>query len=171
MDTPSYGSNRDRETARRTTPPGPGTTPLPSDPAGHAIAAAEEVVCAAWVQVLIECRDRAEAAAKAASVRCDDARRTLATALVERAPAAIASAHAGLEQALATARSTSRACDRANAGIALELDLLAPKTGANRADADIGRQAGTMRHADVSAEAPRRPSPAKHLWVFRRITP
>jgi hypothetical protein len=93
--------------------------------ADHAVATAEEVVCDTWVQMLIEYRDQAEAAIKAASTRCDDARRTLATALIGRAPAAIASAHADLEQALATARSTSRACERARAGIALELDLLA----------------------------------------------
>jgi hypothetical protein len=125
MDNSSCGSHRDRETARRTTPPTPATTSSPSDLADHAVAAAEEVVCDAWVQMLVECRDQAEATMKAASVRCDDARRTLATALVERAPAGIASAHADLEQALATARSTSRACEQARAGIALELDLLA----------------------------------------------
>lgn len=105
MDTPSCGSH----------PPGPATSPSPSDLADHAVAAAGEVVCGTWVQVLIECQNQAEAAMKAASVRCGDA---------ERDPAAIASAHVGLEQALATARSTSHAREWARAGIALELARL-----------------------------------------------
>jgi hypothetical protein len=103
MDTSSYGSHRDHRLRTWLITPWP--PPRKS--------------CDTWVQMLIEYRDQAEAAIKAASVHCDDARRTLATALLERA----------------------------RAGIALELDLLAWKANEHGADASIGCQAGPVRGA------------------------
>ena len=168
MDTSSRGNHRDRKAARRSTPRESDRSPSPSDLADHAVAAAEEIVCDAWVQMLLEHRDRAQLAMEAASMRCDDARRTLAAALHERAPARIASAHADLEEALTTARLTSHACEQAREGLALQLDLLAWKAIERRVDACVARRTGSARLADPAKVLLRPPVPVL-MRLFGRV--
>jgi len=67
------------------------------------VADAEGVLAEAWVQVLIEARDRSQAKARGADIRCQKAQRALDAALVRREPGPIAAAHADLEQTLLAA--------------------------------------------------------------------
>src|SRR6478752_6505441 len=115
MDTPSRRKRRNRLVGRAaaTTRPAPD-----SAPGDQAVAAAQDIVSGAWIQVLVEHRDLRQAEAQAADARCDVARRTLAAALVERRPGQMAAAHADLEEALGAARTAGDLYAHVHQGLA-----------------------------------------------------
>jgi hypothetical protein len=153
MDTTPPGEDRDHAVGRLAscgTDPGP----LPANPAEHAVHDAEQIVCDAWVQVLVAHRDQAHAALLWASVRCDDARRRLARTLTQRAPNPIATAQLALEEALTAGRQAARSYERAQEGLVLELDLLAWRNIQRRVQACIARN-GEPTPAAAPIEPPR----------------
>lgn len=153
MDTSSPGGYRDRAVGRRLASRVTDPRPPPQDPSDHAVHDAEQIVCDAWVQVLVEHRDRAQAAMQAASVHCDAARRRLSETLVARAPGGIAAAHADLENALAAERRASRSYEQSHEGLVLELDLLAWRAIERKVDACIVRNGEPTTPAGTEQEA------------------
>jgi hypothetical protein len=112
---------------------------------------AEEIVGAVWIQILIEQRDQARTALKAAIVRGEDARRCLAATLLDREPRGIAAAHADLEESLADARSASRDYEQAQKGLVLELDLLTWRAVERKVEACIARNGGRRNESATPA--------------------
>ncbi|MEY9857832.1 ribosomal protein S18 acetylase RimI-like enzyme [Catenulispora sp. GAS73] len=117
MDIPSHRDRRNHmaglpeETTRPPTPPG-----------DQIVADAEDVLADAWVQVLIEVRDRSQTKARGADVRCQRAQRALDAALALRQPGPIAAAHADLEQTLLAADVAHDLYARADHRLAAEVE-------------------------------------------------
>jgi hypothetical protein len=115
--------------------------------------AAEQIVGDAWVRALIAHRDQARDALRMASECCAEARRELSAALTERSPRSIAMAHAGLEAALAAARSASSSSEQAHEVLVRELDLLAWKA--------IERKVSACIAGDAAAQPPAEAEPSR----------
>jgi hypothetical protein len=91
---------------------------------------AENIVCRAWEQQLLERRDHMESALEAAFVCCDTAYQHLAAAQRAGNPKTIISAHAALEKALELARKSSIACNQVRQASLAELAWLAGRIDA-----------------------------------------
>jgi len=131
---------------------------------------AEQVVCDAWIQALAAHRDQAHATMLTAAARCDDARRSLARALAERAPNPIATAQAAMEEALAAGRQAARSYEQAQGGLARELDLLLWRNSERRMEACIARNGEpTPQTAQIEqAEQAERTEQAEHAGQSER---
>ncbi|WP_370378874.1 hypothetical protein [Catenulispora sp. GAS73] len=130
---------------------------------------AEQIVCDAWVQALVTHRDQAHAAMFEAAAHCDEVRRSLARALVERKPDSIATAHAALEEALAAGRRAARSFQQAQEGLALELDLVIWRNIQRRMEACVARDGEpTPQTAQIEQPEPDRDRPAPVLSRLRR---
>lgn len=164
MDTTPPGENRDHtdshHPASRVTDP----RQPPPDFADQAVHDAEQILCDAWIQVLVAHRDQAHATMLAAAAHCDDARRSLARTLAERAPNPIATAHAALEEALDAGRHATRSYQQAQEGLMLEVDLLFWRNVQRRMDACIARNGEpTPQTAQIEQPRPDRDQPVPVL--------
>jgi len=108
----------------------------PSGAINPGVLEAENIVCGAWEQLLLERRDHMESALEAAFVCCDTAYQYLAAAQRAGNPKTISSAHTALEHALELARKSSIACNRVRQASLKELNFLAPEIDEYAAAAD-----------------------------------
>jgi hypothetical protein len=169
MDTTPPGENRDHKISHR--PASSLTDPKrpPPDPADRAVHDAAQIMSDAWVQVLVAHRDQAHATMLTAAAHCDDARRSLARTLVERAPNPIATAHAALEEAQAGRWQAARSYEQAQEGLVLELDLLLWRNTQRRKDACIARNGEPMpQTALIEQPQPAREQPTPVLSRLSR---
>ena len=121
---------------------------------------AENIVCGAWEQLLLERRDHMESALEAAFVCCDTAYQYLAAAQRAGNPKTISSAHTALEQALELARKSSIACNRVRQASLKELNFLAREIGEYSVAADATQPAPASPVQD--ALGPATPRQAHH---------
>jgi hypothetical protein len=98
----------------------PETPPAPA-PADLVVARAEDLVRDAWLETLRGECEHTEAEMRAASARCEVARRHLVAALIGRVTGAAASAHPDLEAKLTSAYIAANAHRQALAALAEEL--------------------------------------------------
>lgn len=103
------------------------------------MADAEDVLAEAWVHVLIEVRDRRQAKARGAAVRCERARRALDAALVLRDPDPIAAAHADLEQTLLAAGAAHDLYAQAHHRVNAEVEQLWWRSVQRKVEACVAR--------------------------------
>ncbi|MBS2536166.1 hypothetical protein KGQ20_25715 [Catenulispora sp. NF23] len=173
MDSTPPGENRDYAVGRGLAAGGTDPGPLPPDPADQAVDEAEQIVCDAWVQLLVADRDQAHAAMLAAAAHCEAARSSLARILVGRAPNPIAVAHAALEEALAAGRQAARSYQQAQEGLMLELDLIAWRNIQRRMLACVARNGEPApQPAQIEQPRPRREQPVPLLArLSRRFLP
>jgi hypothetical protein len=137
-------------------------SPAPGRPADLVVARAEELVREAWLEALRGECEHTEAEMRAASARCDVARRHLVAALLGRVTGAAASAHPDLEDKLTSARIAASAHRQALAALAEELGR--PARDARMPDGHPDR----LRPGRISGEAgegvPARRSSALRVW-------
>lgn len=112
----SAGPHRAPARAAEAPPPTTGCT-------DEVAARAEDVVRKMWLRTLRSDCENTEAAVKAASARCEVARRDLVAVLLGRAPGDSTAAGADLERRLIEARATIRAHNQACEALAAELGL------------------------------------------------
>jgi hypothetical protein len=94
----------------------------------QAVRTAEAIVCRAWAEELLRQRDHEESAVNAALAACDIARQRLSAAQRDGDPRKISLAHAALEHALETGRTSMLARDRGRQTLSADLDLPARTT-------------------------------------------
>ena len=146
--------------------------------ADEVVARAEDVVRMMWLRRLRRECEHTEAAVKAASARCEVARRDLVAVLLGRAPGDSTAAGADLERRLIDARATIRAHNQAREALAAELGLWDDRAADRFLDEYLNR-GGTSAGRDDSAST-RRPNrllptlfsfgrPVRHAgsWVVR----
>ncbi|MEY9931521.1 hypothetical protein ABH926_006170 [Catenulispora sp. GP43] len=117
------------------------------------MAHAEGITRDAWLRTLRGECDYTGAQMRAASVRCDTARRNLAAALLERDPEAIAVAYIDLEERLVGARITARAHGQAREALEREFGMAYGRAGGLDVDGYAGRERVPGR-PDESAAVP-----------------
>jgi len=158
MDSSSHPRRRNRLGG-----PPEGTTRPPAAPADQIVADAEDVLADAWLHVLIELRDRSQAKARGADVRCERARRALDAALVRREPGPIAAAHADVEQTLMAAGAAHDRLAQAEHGLTTELERLWWRSAQRGVEACVARngtpQAGGQGEPPADLPAPASPCP------------
>ena len=130
---------------------------------------AENIVCGAWEQMLLERRKHMESALEAAFVCCDTAYQYLAAAQRAGNPKTISNAHTALEQALELARKSSIACNRVRQASLKELNLPAREIDENAVAADATQPAPAGQVQD--ALGPETPRQAHHTGQANDVPP
>jgi hypothetical protein len=158
------------------------SAPLPPTP-DLVVREAEQIVCQAWEQVLLERGGRMESAVQSALANCDTARRLVAEAQRGGHADEISAADANLREALDVARRSSLAAERIRDTVRVELYLLARALEQRRcaaladqaggagpgAGADPDASMGTSAREPRSAEAPGRRARGPARLVRRLI--